>query len=295
MHVDALVLVAYGNQGIAELADGSRVECAFRRSVGRPLCGDRVVLERADGESFVVTAIEKRKNVFVRADRQQRQQAVASNLDQVLIVIAPHPAPSKDLVERYLVAVHSLGIRPVLVVNKSELLDKTQRQDSAPFCRLEAYRNLGYAVVEISCREDPGVTPLSGFLDGAISILVGQSGVGKSSIVNRLIPDLDLQTGSLSHSTGKGTHTTTTTIMYSLPQGGRLVDSPGVWEYGLWSLSTDELAAGFPEFAPFVNQCRFNDCEHRSEPGCGVASAVEQDHILPWRYHSYLRLVQQAN
>jgi len=258
------------------------------------LCGDRVQLDKTDDESWVVKSIEARKNVFVRADRQKRQQPVASNLDQVLIVIAPEPAPSKDLVERYLVAVHSLGIEPILVINKSELLSDSQRFDQAPFCRLDEYRRLGYEVLEVSCKQEPGVKPLAERLGGATSILVGQSGVGKSSLANQLIPDLDLQTGNLSRSTGKGTHTTTTTIMYSLPRGGRLVDSPGVWEYGLWNLPAIELAAGFPEFAPFSQECRFNDCHHHGEPGCAVADAAERGVVLPWRYQSYLRLLKQG-
>lgn len=288
------MLASYGNQGIAELADGSQVDCLYRRSVGRPYCGDRVRLETVDPSTRAVAEILPRRNIFVRADRQQRKQAVASNLDQVLIVIAPHPAPSKDLVERYLVAVHSLGIEPVLVINKSELLHQPGQAGTPPFSRMDEYRSLGYRVLEVSCKASPGVDALLPGLAGVTSILVGQSGVGKSSLANHLIPDLELQTGELSRTTGKGIHTTTTTIMYSLPGGGRLIDSPGVWEYGLWKMTNGELAAGFPEFAPFQGKCRFNDCRHAGEPDCTVAAAVKAGDVREWRFESYRRLLTQS-
>jgi ribosome biogenesis GTPase / thiamine phosphate phosphatase len=290
----AVIRASYGTRGIAELGDGAHCECRYQRSVGRPLCGDVVELQTQEDSSLVVSAILPRRNIFVRADRQQRQQAVASNLDQVVIVISPQPSPSKDLVERYLVAVHSLYIKPVLLVNKAELLSAGDRSSLAPFSRISVYRELGYTVLEASCAGPPGVDRLREQLHGTTSILVGQSGVGKSSLANSLIPDLELQTGALSRTTGKGTHTTTTTIMYSLPCGGRLIDSPGVWEYGLWTLTTDELAAGFPEIAPLHQTCRFGDCRHRGEPGCAVQAAVSAGQIRPWRYESYRRLLDQS-
>ncbi len=290
----ALIRVSYGNQGIAELADGRQVECLYRRSVGRPFCGDRVQLETVQESAPVVTAILPRGNVFVRADQQQRKQPVASNLDLVAIVIAPRPAPSKDLVERYLVAVHSLGIEPLLVINKAELLSAQDRANTPPFNHIEDYRSLGYRVIEVSCKGSPGIDALVPELHQVTSILVGQSGVGKSSLANRLIPDLELQTGALSRTTGKGIHTTTTTIMYSIPDGGRLIDSPGVWEYGLWQMQADELAAGFAEFAVHQGTCRFNDCHHRGEPGCALAQAVSAGRLRAWRLESYRRLLAQS-
>ena len=122
---------------------------------------------------------------------------------------------------------------------------------------------------------------------------MGQSGVGKSSLVRRLLPDLDIQVGDLSKITGKGTHTTTTTTLYSLPGGGQLIDSPGVWEYGLWELADADIALGFPEFSEFFGQCKFNNCLHSSEPGCAVKSATNDGRIKDWRYQSYLRLLEQ--
>lgn len=288
------MLASWGDRGLVELTGGERRECKLRRSVGRPLCGDRVTVEWADAESTVVIAIGPRGNEFVRAGPRGRKQPIAANLDQVLIVVAPAPEPSRDLVERYLVAVHSLDIRPVLVLNKCELLATAALADDTPLLRLDAYRALGYEVLETSCKGPPGIAALPDVLAGRTSILVGQSGVGKSSLVNELLPDLELQTGALSRVTGKGTHTTTTTVMYALPGGGRLIDSPGVWEYGLWAMTARELAAGFVEFRPLDGTCRFNDCRHASEPGCAIRAAVERCEIHRWRYESYRRLLDQS-
>jgi ribosome biogenesis GTPase len=293
MNFEALVLVSYGNRGIIELPDGTRTDCRYRRSVGRPFCGDRVEIEMSEESCALLTGIRARANQFARANARSQKQVIAANLDQVFIVIAPQPQPSTDLVERYLVAVHSLGIRPVIVMNKSELANDRQADANNPLSHIDDYRSLGYEVLLTSCKGDPGIDSLVAVLQDQTSILVGQSGVGKSSMINELLPDLDLQTGALSRVTGKGTHTTTTTIMYTLPGGGRLIDSPGVWEYGLWVLEQSDLAYGFVEFRPFAGQCKFNDCRHASEPACAIHAAVAQGQIMEWRYKSYLRLLEQ--
>jgi len=287
----ALVLVAYGGHGVVQRADGARFDCKFRRSVGRPCCGDRVRLGRADSDSLVVEAILERRNRFLRGDAAGRAHTVAVNLDRVLVVIASRPLPSRDLLDRYLVAVHSLGMDAVIVHNKVDLEPETGQEGAETLARLDEYAGLGYPVVRTSCKAEPGVRQLERVTASGASILVGQSGVGKSSLVRRLLPDLDIQVGELSRVTGKGTHTTTTTTLYTLPSGGHLIDSPGVWEYGLWRLEDRQIAAGYPEFRPFLGACRFNDCRHLSEPGCAIKQAVDESRILPWRYRSYTRLM----
>lgn len=289
------MLVSYGSQGVVLLADGERKRCKFRRNVGRPFCGDRVAVARADDASLVVEKVLPRKNSFVRADERQRRQIIAANLDQVLIVVAPRPLPSLDLMERYLLAVHSLGIEPVIVYNKTDLLvaDDETANGARVLAHMPDYEALGYTVIRTSCKTTPGISGLRSVLKDRTSILVGQSGVGKSSLINQLIPDLQIQTGELSNATGKGTHTTTTTMLYQLNDGGYLIDSPGVWEYGIWKLENAELAAGYIEFQAWLGQCRFNDCLHASEPGCAIKRAVADGAIRKWRYQSYLRLLEQ--
>lgn len=285
----ALVRVAYGSHGVVLTADGASIDCKFRRNVGRPCCGDAVQLGEADGHSMVVERILPRRNEFVRADERGRRHTVAANLDRVLVVVAPRPAPSQDLLDRYLVAVHSLGIEPVIVLNKMELAIEAD----SPLCRLDEYAALGYQVLRTSCKGAPGSDALLPVLAEGTSILVGQSGVGKSSLVRWLLPDLDIQVGELSRVTGKGTHTTTATTLYDLPGGGRLIDSPGVWEYGLWRLGEEELAHGFVDLRPWLGRCRFNDCRHLSEPGCAVKQAVGEGRLRDWRYQAYTRMMAQ--
>jgi ribosome biogenesis GTPase len=294
-HSEAVVLVSYGSQGVVLLPDGDRKRCKFRRRVGRPYCGDRVLVGRADDTSLVVESILPRKNYFVRADERQRQRIIAANLDQVLIVVATRPLPSQDLMERYLLAVHSLGLEPVIVLNKTDLkLDADETSAGVKVLgHMQDYEALGYTVIHTSCKTAPGITDLRPVLKDRTSILVGQSGVGKSSLINQLLPDLHIQTGALSTATGKGKHTTTSTKLYQFTGGGYLIDSPGVWEYGIWKLANDELAAGFIEFRPWLGKCRFNDCVHATEPDCAIKQATTEGHIREWRYQSYLRLLEQ--
>ncbi len=294
---EGVVLVSHGNRGRVRLNDGEELAAHYRRGVGRPVCGDVIRLENNHDGTAVVAEIAGRSNVFARSDSRQRKQVVAANLDLVLIVLARQPAPSRDLLERYLVAAHSLGITPAIVINKVDLPDAGPADSENPFARRHEYEDLGYQVVMTTCKTEPGVGALQDLLTGRTSILVGQSGVGKSSLVNQLVPDLDIQTGALSDSTGKGRHTTTSTMMYQLPGGSGtesfLIDSPGVWEYGLWKLEPDELESGFIEFRPFLGQCRFNDCRHVSEPDCAVKSAVANGRVREWRYQAYVRLLRE--
>lgn len=282
----ALVVAAYGARCLIEIDGGPRLKAQVRRRGGTPVCGDHVALEDSD-RGAVIARVLPRRNEFARADRRGDKQVIAANLDRVVIVVAPQPEPSRDLINRYLVACESLQIPAAICLNKRDQITNPDL-----WARRERdYRELGYPFVQTSTKQANGLDPLSELLRDATSILVGQSGVGKSSIANRLLPDRELPTGDLSGS-GKGKHTTTATTLYHLPEGGQLMDSPGVWEYGFWKMTPGEIAAGFIEFYEYADKCRFANCIHRVEPDCAVAEAAERGEIDPGRLASYRRIVE---
>ncbi len=289
---DGVVICSHGAECIVERPDHVLLGCQQKRSVGRPVCGDHVSIRVESGGRWV-RQIHERHNEFARGDRRGRSQVIAANVDQALICIAPEPAPTRDLVNRYLVACHAVSATPVIVINKQDLIDDADDQwhDITQF-----YGELGIRTLLTSSGSGSGIEQLINTLQGRISIFVGQSGVGKTSLINRVIPDLELQTAAISDTTGKGRHTTTTTTLYRLDQAGSsedegIIDSPGVWEYGLWNMPAGQIAAGFTEFGDFAGQCRFNNCTHMHEPGCAIKQAVTDDRISTHRHESYQRIV----
>jgi ribosome biogenesis GTPase len=206
-----------------------------------------------------------------------------------MIVAAPEPVLEPFLIDKYTVAAELANATPVLVINKADLLDAAARRELDS--RLADYVDSGYAVVYTSARQNRGLEQLAERLTGKTSILVGQSGVGKSSLVKRLLPELDIAIGRLSAASGQGRHTTTTTTLYHLPHGGDLIDSPGVRDFHLGQVDPDALAAGFREFRPHLGHCRFNNCRHVSEPDCAVIAAAGKGAISPRRLESYRRLL----
>ena len=279
------VVQASSNRGIAARANGELIAFPFRRRSGRPLPGDRITLDHAGA----LETIETRQNLFGRGDQRGRLKPIAANLDRVIIVVAPEPAPSRNLIHRYLAAAHIQGIQSLIVLNKADLpFPQTPSLDE-----LDGFRSLGYDIIETRCMPTAVLNELPSRVVGCTSLLAGQSGVGKSSLLNALIPDLEVQTGALSRVTGKGTHTTTTAILHRLAESGWVVDTPGVWEYGLWRMETRELERGFPEFAPHAARCRFRDCCHRTEPDCGIRAAVAQELIPEFRHQAWLRLLAE--
>ncbi|MEX0915778.1 MAG: ribosome small subunit-dependent GTPase A [Wenzhouxiangellaceae bacterium] len=281
------VLIALGNHGLAADEDSGQqppepFEIRFRRNVGRPLPGDLVTVD----EDGLVSSILERDNVFGRGTNRGRFQPIAANLETLLIVIAPEPAPSVDLLHRYVAAAHIHGVRPVVIVNKSDL----PVPDAPPFTHLA---EMDVQVFRTRCDGAIFLDGLEPLLSRGIHLLAGQSGVGKSSLANALLPDLSLQTDKLSRSTGKGRHTTTSARLLHLPGGGWLVDTPGVWEYGLWQMPVTELERGLPEFAAVAGSCRFRNCTHDHEPGCRVRAAVAEGEIPESRYEAWLSLLSE--
>ncbi len=218
-------------------------------------------------------------------------KALAANIDRILVVAAPAPLYSPDLINQYLAAAELTGIQPLLVFNKIDLVDQQNRDKVEAL--LDTYRDIGYPVITASTKSDHGLDTLIAELRRHTSVFVGQSGVGKSSLVQALLPDTSISVGELSAQSGLGQHTTSTARLYHLPRGGQIIDSPGVREFRLWPMSRQQLAQGFAEFRPWLGQCKFRDCTHQHEPGCALLEAVARGDISPIRLESYLKIAKQ--
>ena len=262
--------------------------CLFRQNLGDMVCGDRVVWQATGHAQGVVTALLPRDSVLSRPDFSGRDKPLLANLSQLVVVVAPEPPPNEYLIDQYLVAAESIGVQALLAVNKIDLLD--DEQAIALRERLLIYEQIGYPLLWISVKRPHGLDPLEERLRERTSILVGQSGVGKSSLINALLPERDILVGSLSKATGFGRHTTSTVTSYPLPHGGRLVDSPGVRSFRLGKLTRQELEQAFMEFRPYLGQCRFANCQHDQEPGCALKAAAEANRIDPRRLRNYHQL-----
>lgn len=284
---DGLIIANYGASLDVESADHGIVRCSSRQNIELPVVGDRVVWQQAGDEAGVITALLPRRNVLARPDIYGRVKALAANLDQILIVAAPLPLYSTYHIDQYLVAAETTGIQPILVFNKIDLIGDDNRE--AIETDLARYAALGYPIIRASAVAVRGLDQLTDALTGKTSVFVGQSGVGKSSLINHFITD-EAAVGELSETTGLGQHTTSASRLYHLPCGGRLIDSPGVREFRLWQISGDELEYGFIEFRDYLGTCKFRDCRHEHEPGCALLRAVEDGKISPERLESFYRL-----
>ena len=267
--------------------------CLVRANLPSLVCGDQVVWQQADGNIGVITSLVPRSSLLARPDYHGNLKPVAANIDQMMIVAASEPAWEEDLINRYLVAAELTKISPVIVVNKIDLLGPADKQHLAT--RLEVYRRVGYPVIFTSTQQQNGLHGLRQSLTGKTSVFVGQSGVGKSSLIKSLIPDADIRIGELSSASGLGKHTTSVTILYHLSQSGSIIDSPGVREFGLGNVNLETLALGFVEFRPLLGQCKFKDCQHQQEPECAIKRAVSNGEISPLRYASFLRLTKSLS
>jgi len=288
---EGLVVVRHGANLAVEDADGRVRHCLVRQNIGDPVCGDRVVWQPAGPDLGVVTAILDRRSLLSRPDYSGRDKPLAANLTQLVTLLAPSPEPSEYLLDQYLVAAELMGVKAMIAFNKVDLLDA---EILAGFRkRLAHYEAIGYPSVWISVKDNRHLAPLVQRLGGETSMLVGQSGVGKSSLVNALLPDQRVQIGRLSEATGLGRHTTSAATCYRLPCGGRLIDSPGVRSFRLGAIGTTALQMGFRELAPLLGRCRFGDCHHDNEPGCAVKQALVDKRVHPGRLESFRHLAAQ--
>ena len=286
---EARVVTTFGRRFELATIPGERLPARIKGRKLRPVCGDRV-LARPPGTSnepeWLITAIQQRTNELTRPDLRGRTEVLAANISLLVIVAASKPSPDWFIVDRYLSAAELMGTNAAVVLNKNDLQDAPV-DDRA----LEEYRGLGYPVLITSAATGEGLTQLRELLVGETAIFVGQSGVGKSSLINGMIADLDLRTGPVSEKSGEGRHTTVNSVLIDLPEGGAVIDSPGVRDYAPAIAAIDRVATGFREIADRAADCRYANCRHMREPDCAVKAAVENGSIARRRYDSYKRLV----
>ncbi|MEO8569723.1 MAG: ribosome small subunit-dependent GTPase A [Ginsengibacter sp.] len=256
--------------------------------------GDEVEFDKEDieEESVVITQIHQRKNYITRQSPHNKHQhhIIASNLDQsLLFATLKEPKTSRGFIDRFLVASEAYHVPAIIVFNKSDLYKKKELEKYEQL-KYE-YEQVGYIVLSMSLAEKTGLDPVTDLLKNKRTLLSGHSGVGKSSFINNIFPEIDLKTQDVSGWSGKGLHTTTFAEMYDLPGGGKIIDTPGLREFALMDFEKEELSHYFPEMKELINECRFNNCMHIEEPGCAVKKAVEEGKISSERYISYLTIL----
>jgi len=291
-----LVICRYSKHFEVEALEGEDLgcihRCVSRTNLGSIVTGDRVIWRAGPNHTGVIESRLDRNSILERPDNFGHLKPVAANIEQMLIVIACTPIPQPNLIDRYLVAAELMQVKAIIVLNKADLLDC--QNSSSIEGLLTSYESLGYSTVRVtsSRHQAAQLSVLPELIDQRTSIVVGQSGVGKSSLINTLLPGAQLEVGDLSEQTGEGRHTTTKAKLFHLPSGGQLVDSPGIRDFSLWHIDALQLQTGFVEIAELLGSCRFRDCKHENEPGCAVKQAVESGDISQARHNSYERIKQ---
>ena len=277
-----IVITRYGQRQLIEAENGDLFQSISRQNIGFSVAGDRVLFQKTKHDEAIVTAIYPRDTELKRQDK-----LIAANIDQLWLVVAIEPHYEYELIDRYLIMAENSQLPIGIIVNKIELLGN-ENEITSDFSH---YSSLGYNVHFLSVKE---LTNLQAFKEQLINkshIFLGQSGVGKSSLINSLIPDLQLRVNEISNKSKLGKHTPTNTTIYHIPSGGDLIDSPGVREFQLDVLSEYEIKSGFKEFKALSGDCRFRDCRHINEPDCSIKSAIESGEINKNRYQSYLNII----
>jgi ribosome biogenesis GTPase len=280
------VVAAHGRHYLVQTRDGRLLTCFPRGKKSVLACGDRVAVVPSAAGQAVIEAVDPRRTLLYRSDRH-RQKLIAANATQMVIVLAAVPSFYEELLNRCLLAAEHQGIASLIVLNKFDLVEESRRALDA----LQLYAGLGYTVLPLMAKRDVG--PLRRHLAGHLSVLVGQSGMGKSTIINSLLPEAAARVSEISAALDSGRHTTTHARLYRLDEDSALIDSPGMQEFGLAHLTLDELQHAFVEFRPLLGHCRFNDCRHVSEPGCAVREAAQLGAIGERRLTVYRKLVDE--
>jgi ribosome biogenesis GTPase len=286
------VVVRYGANLAVEDEHGQLYHCLCRQHVGQPVCGDRVVWQPTGEGNGVVTALQPRETLLSRPGYSGRDRPLAANISLLVAVVAPRPEPSSYLIDQYLVAARLIGVPVLVLCNKMDLCE-TARDRHRFLSNLTHYQAIGYPLIAVSAKQTGTLDALIDQLTAETAILLGQSGVGKSSLIKALLPDREVQIGRLSKATGLGRHTTSAATCYRLPGGGSLIDSPGVRSFRLGPISRRDLERGFREIEPFIARCRFANCRHEQEPDCAVRKAVAAGEIDPRRLANFQHLAAQ--
>lgn len=288
------VVTRHAKHADVETEQGEIFRCNLRRTLKNVVVGDvvswRKGSEQLQGISGVIEAVFPRKNELTRPDYYDGIKVMASNIDQIIIVSAVLPTLSLNIIDRYLVICETANIPALIVLNKIDLLDEQERL--AVKAQLKIYEDIGYETLCLSADSGENMAALHQYLAKGTSIFVGQSGVGKSSLINQLLPEVNALTGAVSDVSGLGQHTTTASCLYHLPQGGNLIDSPGIREFGLWHLEPEQITLGYREFQSVLGTCKFRDCKHKNDPGCELRQAVENGQISAIRFENYHRLIE---
>lgn len=290
-HFTATVIAAHGRHYLGQI-DGKLLHCVTRGKKSDVAVGDRVQVKQTSPDQGVIEAIDERKTLLFRSD-QYKSKLLAANVTHMFIVVATEPGFSDDLVSRALIAAEAAGVKPHIILNKTdvaELLPKARE-------RVALYAKLGYPLHEVSVRAAPDdvCAMLQPLLQGQTSIFIGQSGMGKSSLINLLVPDAEIATREISAALDTGKHTTTFTRLYAIDEETSVIDSPGFQEFGLYHLSEGMLERAFVEFAPHLGKCKFYNCHHLNEPACAVLDAVKAGEIAQIRHDLYRQLVHEAS
>jgi len=289
--VAARVIESFGRRVTVATADGATFPAELFGKRLTCVCGDEVMIRppsRSSGDVAKVVTVAPRRTAFARTDSRGRTEPLAANLSLLAVIIAPEPVPDLYIADRYLAGAALAGITGIVVVNKSELPSAADDEFQA---YVSEYDAAGYEVLRLSAHSSDTVMQLKARLDGAVAMLVGQSGMGKSTLTNALAPESSRPTRTISESTGEGRHTTVSTALFRIPGSGELIDSPGVRDYAPPPVEDSQVQFGWPEILALSPQCRFNNCLHLREPGCAVTAAAAANRIPPRRYESYKRLI----
>lgn len=282
------LVISHLGKGVVVENSGHLFLCQTRRKLDTVAVGDRVIFVQAAADQGRIEKIQPRRSLLVRPGHNGKTRPVAANIDNVYVVFASEPACDFLLIDQYLAICENRNIDAVLVFNKIDLDSAVTLQDELMY-----YQRLGYRLHRVSVRQNLGIAELKRDLANHVSMFAGQSGVGKSSLTNSLIPDQELKINAVSATTKHGRHTTTAATLYHLPEGGDLIDSPGVAIFGLAGLTEPQLAWGYREFQPLMDRCRFHNCRHVNDKGCAIRQAAENGMIALNRYQRFLKLLEK--